>query len=1296
VRGKITLVFASLFLCLTFCIESIAQTTNATLSGTVSDSSGALIPGVSVKATNTGTGIVNTTITNEAGAYNFASLQTGSYTITVELTGFQTQTLTNFALGLSQQVRQNFTLTVASVGTTVEVNAAADTILSTTSSSVGSVLPEFQLRELPTGDRNVMELLRGVGGTGPTEGVIDGFFGGNRTSAVNVTRDGFTVGAGRYDQGTFATAYTSSDLVEEVKITTGTVDAEAGRGSGQVQMVTRSGTNQYRGSIFWNNRNSAFDARDWFANFNRTSADWENRNQFGARLGGPIIKNKTFFFFLIDEQRFVRKENFVGTVFTQEARNGIFRFFPGVDSRNAQQTNPTVDLAGNPVRPSPTAVLQSVNVFATNDPQRPGYDPSGYIQKVLLARMPLPNDFTVGDGLNTAGIRFMRRYYGLDVNTGETYDTNNRDQLNVRLDHNFNSANKLSFVTTYEYAFNNTTTGGIEQWPNGYNGAIRKRPQLYSLSFVSTIGNKVNEARWGYRGHDIAQWAPWYVGRERDRGEASTEAGREAFALLPQYKGVPMQVVPSIGPSNVTQGFMNFSAGFGSTRGSWSPLVTWADTLSWIHGAHSFKTGFELRQDGSEGWNDNNFTPYATLGAGGFNAPIDTTNFPQLTANNATQARNLLYTLSGSIDRIQQGFDLTSSTGTLKFLGYQDGVKLKSRHWRANEITTFFKDEWKLSSTLTVNLGLKWEYYGVPYEVNGLAGRPVGGLSAFCGVGCGGLTTVELVGKHSPSPEKKLFNNDWNNFGPAVGFSLSLPSLGGSTVLRGGYGVNYSGNQFSGVMGAGGLDAGGGTLPGLAGISGGNGLSYRPGTDYWNLVNAPVPFLPQFQPLRAVPIDDPRDLTMNIYEPNRRVPYIQNFNLSFQRQIASNTILEVAYAASKATKLYDRIELNNPKIFETPFLEAFKVTRAGGNHPLFDQMLRGLNIPGAGVVNGTTVTGSSALRRYTSTRTFLANGNVFALADFLNRNTSITGKGGGFIRNGGFPEDFLTFNPQFAGAGVNGNSGSSIYHSLELKVTKRFSSGFSNESTYTWSKTIGSTPSSRDPRNRNLDRAVTSFDRTHVFVSNGAFQLPFGANKRFLNGAPGWVQRIAGDWQIGGLMRLASGAPLTLTSGDDFRTVSQTQSTVHLLGEMPDGKISFRNDGRLPSFWDGLVQTNSANDPNSAIVTTTDTLRNSYSGRAILDASGNVLIVNPQPGEVGSVGLRTLRGPSRFELDMNMVKRVRIDETRQLEFRADVVNILNHPVFDNPNVNINSASFGLISGTSSPPRRFTIGARLNF
>src|SRR5439155_9061086 len=138
------------------------------------------------------------------------------------------------------------------------------------------------------------------------------------------------------------------------------------------------------------------------------------------------------------------------------------------------------------------------------------------------------------------------------------------------------------------------------------------------------------------------------------------------------------------------------------------------------------------------------------------------------------------------------------------------------------------------------------------------------------------------------------------------------------------------------------------------------------------------------------------------------------------------------------------------------FLDAFNTTRAGGNAPLFDQMLRSLNIPGAGVVNGTTVTGSAALRAYTATRTFIANGSIGQLADFLNRSTNVTGKGGGFVRNSGlFPENFFVLNPQFQTVTLNSNPGSSTYHSLQLQVTKRLSHGFTNSTSYVWSRTLG-------------------------------------------------------------------------------------------------------------------------------------------------------------------------------------------------------------------------------------------------
>src|SRR5215831_2171172 len=343
----------------------IAQTSNATLGGTVSDASGALIPGVMVTATNTATGIVTSVLSNESGTYQFASLQTGTYKVSAELSGFQTQIYNNVVLGLSQQVRLNFMLQVGTLAQSVEVSVAADTLIATTSSSVGSVLPETAVRELPLGTRSVMDLVFTAAGTGPqgytTAG--EGNFAGGRISQTNVTRDGFVVSDGRYSFGAWSATYTSPDLVEEVRVITAPVDAEGSRGAGQVQMVTRSGTNQFRGSAFWTNHNSALDASNWFNNFNGIKKDYNNRNQFGARFGGPIFKNKTFFFALIDEQRDIFKQTAVGTVLTSLARQGIFRFFPGADSQNITQNNPTVDRNGNPVKPASATDLQQFSVF---------------------------------------------------------------------------------------------------------------------------------------------------------------------------------------------------------------------------------------------------------------------------------------------------------------------------------------------------------------------------------------------------------------------------------------------------------------------------------------------------------------------------------------------------------------------------------------------------------------------------------------------------------------------------------------------------------------------------------------------------------------------------------------------------------------------------------------------------------------------------------------------------------------------------------------------------------------------
>jgi len=1330
---------SAVLFCLLLSVHIFAQTSNATLGGTVSDASGALIPGVSITATNTATGIVNTVTTNEAGAYQFPNLQTGTYNVTAGLPGFQTQTRNGIALGVSQQVRLNFTLQVGSVAQTVEVSVAADTLIATTSSSAGEVLPEYKLRDLPLGGRGVLDLLKTTGGVGPTEGNFGGFFAGGRLDTVNVTRDGFNVTDGRYNYGAVTSTYTSPDLIDEVRVIAAPVDAEYGRGAGQVQMVTRSGSNQFRGSLFWTNRNSALDASNWFNNFRGVRKDYENRNQFGGRFGGPIIKNKTFFFVLVDEQRYIIKEDFVGAVLTPLARQGIFRFFPGVDNQPATALNPTVDRNGNPVRPATaTGDLQQFNVFTKpdgtpRDPFRPGFDATGFIQKTLLDRMPQPNFYDncgpslTGlncDGLNTAGIRFTRRIDGFDLAGSNGNDTN-RDQWNTRIDHNFNAKNKLSFTYTWERGRNMASQAFITEWPGGYNGLNAKDPRVLTLSLVSTLSPSiVNEFRLGRKTEYKYSRSPFYVGRpagftpEEEKVETGAES-KDLFALLPKYNGIPLQV----GTTLFTRNFFNWTAGQGDNRSANSPALTIGDNLSWTKGTHAFKAGGETRFSRSFSANDSGLTPIARLGPGGVAVQgIDNIAIPGLTGNNQNLARTLLTDLAGSVNSIEQGFDVRDPKNPV-FKGYGDGVKFRLRDWRTKDFSMFFKDSWKVHQDLTLNLGVAYYYFGVPYDQLGRPGAAVRGERGLCGLACGSLTTVEYVGKNSPNPNRQLFNDDWNNVAPSVGLSWSLPWLGkDKTVLRAGYGISFHGNNLVNVVG--GPEAYAGSLPGAFGGSGGAGFSYTQGP-YLSLANLTLPIPLARRPLEPIALDGPRGDTMQGATQNRVSPYTQNFTLELQRELSRNLTLTVGYIGTKSTKLWHAMPLNVVEIYRNGFLDAFNTTRSGRDAALFDQMLMGLTIPGAGTVNGTTLTGSAALRAYTLTRGFIANGNVGQLADFLNRNTAITGKGGGFVRNGGLPETFFVRNPQFNQVRLHGNPSNSTYHSMQVQLTKRLSHGFTTQGTYTWSRALGATDSDntlndfinpRDPNNRAIDKSLLAYHRTHSFTANGTYELPFGPGRKFLANGPGWVERAIERWQFGAIFNRVSGRPLDITA--PVSSVWQNLvggppaipfNTPNIVGDFSKniGKVVKAPDG--VTYVPGLT---AVPDPTTAAVTSLQGLNGALVNKAICPGAngvctGPVVLVNPAPGQVGNLGLRWIEGPAFLGFDVNLIKRIRIGETKEFQLRVDTVNVLNHPNFGYSNdrltqgnptridLNIDSSTFGRITSATGS-RRFTFEARVNF
>jgi Carboxypeptidase regulatory-like domain/TonB dependent receptor len=1210
------------------------QSTNASIAGNVIDPAGQAIPNVAITAENTGTGITLTTVTNETGVYTFPSVQPGNYRLTADVAGFRKYVYENVTVNVSARLSLNFALEVAGVTQEVEVTTSSDSPLLASTASVGGVINGKELQDLPLPDRDVLGLVL----TQP--GVIGSNFGGSRIEALNVTRDGINVMDQRIDLGVNSIVTPSTDLIEEVRVITAPVDAQFGS-SGQVQMLTKSGTNQFHGTLFESNRNTALTANPWFNNLLGIPRDDLIRNQFGGALGGPIVRNKTFFYFLYDAQRQVTRDNVTSTVFTAPARRGDFRFFPGVLNGNADAAVPTVDLLGNPVMPArATGPLQSFNVFS-RDPNRLAADPSGTVQR-FISSMPEPNNYRFGDGLNTAGYTWRRR------------DTNDADQANIKFDHLLNERHHLSVSYSYE---NDRAINGFmaQQYPTAPGGKITYSAGFYSLNLVSTISQSLlNEFRAGAQRARYRFYAPWEL-----------EGGASFLPRTPRggsYIPVLNLVTAPVAIDNDPQGRI-------------SPLYQYADTLNWQRQRHAMKMGGEIRLRSSNGFNSFDVMPRAYLGSGGVAVSgINPQRIQGLGANTST-AQNLLVDLSGSVDYVVEAFNSSGAPN----LVYQAGVG-KQRTWGQREFSLFFQDDYKVKPNLTLNLGLRYDYFGVPWEANGKAAALVKGAAGLFGLSgtswadlyspghiSGSLTEVQLVGKNSPNPNAQIYNDDWNNFAPVVGLSWGLPWFGeNKTVLRAGYSVAYERNGLRLI------DVVSGDEPGLN-------LDLAFATNqYFDLSRLQLPFTITDKPLSTVGLDD-RFRGAFAFDENLRTPYIQNWNLSIERDLPASSTMMMRYVGSKGTKLIRSVNINESNIFESGILDAFIATQRGGNAPLFDRIFRGLDL-GLGPINGSTVTAAASLRDNANTYFYFADNNVGAFANYLNTTADFTGERGGLLRNGGLAENTIVGNPQFSRANFVGNLSNSTYHSLQLEWNKRLSHGLIFDTNYTFSKTLGDEEadneflenSLRNGRDRHLDKRPLTFGVAQVFRNSGTYEVPFG------------------HFQIGTILNFFSGQPISFSTG--VSSFNQNSDQPDLVTSLSKGTGTVVKGPNGVRYFSGLHQ---VDDPAIGRLTSQQQLNEYSSLFALADSSGKLVAVNPTPGRNGNMAYGYLQGPGSFRFDLNILKRFRLHESLQLELRADAINVLNSPVWGNPDTNINSTDFGRITSAGGS-RIIVLNGRINF
>jgi hypothetical protein len=1396
---------ATALLCFALSANTFAQTSNASVGGFVQDPSGAYIPGVTITAANTQTGVVATAVTNESGAYNISSLLPGVYRLTAELPGFKTQAFNDVQLGASNAARYNFTLEVGALSDSVEVTAERTALIAESSPTIGQVLTEDRVRDLPLVTNNVLDLMKTMPGV--RGGIYSSAttFAGISASAVNTTRDGLSVQEGRYAYGVGSTTLMNPDMVGEFRVILAPVDAETGRGNGQVQILTRSGTNQVRGSVVWNVRNSALDANTWSNNkqivrgvWTPAKQNWQNAHEYSVSLGGPIKKNETFFFFLWDQNIERDRTQMRPVVLTDCARNGIFRYWEGYQNGNINQqaanlstANPiiqTVDSFGNPLRPatnpngSPyTGQLRHFSVFGPllNTPQRPdcsdaivqqgapwdvnrtGMDPAGFSQR-YLGHMPRANIFDGGDGLNTAIHQWQFAGHGTG-NLNTAYGTNfqaDHHQANLKIDHILNARHKVAVNGSYQVVPNDyiPVSGPLLQWPGGYLSKTLRKPRVLTVNFTSTLSSSLlNEARWGYRANWHYVWAPWEVPNEKDRDVPLS-------FMLSGRNGIPIVYNPATIASTATGGgnltTVAFTCATGcAQQGNYTPLWQYADTLSWTKGKHAFKSGVDVRITFTKGYE----TPTAPIpkafGGAGQNPMQRFRNnpaMPGLVSNNETVANSLLYFLSGSLNNAQMYYHIYDSLNP-QWNSFLDHTrKLTWAH--QNDWSVFFKDDWKVHPSFTLNLGVRYEFYGAPYEHSGLTPTPVGGGIAMLGVSgrsfeewlrpgnpvdLNRLMQIELVGPNSPNPSRGLYKNDWNNIGPAVGFSWQLPWFGaGKTNIRGGYQMSYAKpSNLAALVNGIFLNPGFSNLAQTTGPLDGT---------YFDLRNLSpeIPITPATQPLQPIPLTKPNQ-NISAFDWNFTTPYIQNFTLSVTRDITRDVNVDVRYIGTRGLKLDGNWNLNIPNVYYNPrLLDALERTRRGEDDPLFDQMFLGLNLnPNVRgcdpsnlsaictPVNGTSIRGSQHLRLNSTFRSDLANGNYQALSNSLNTyngigsgasgtvNFGVAGERGtvlkranlGFNVPGGcslqttstcganipanmvvpaglFPANWITANPQVNNANYYTNTGKSEYHSLQLQSTVRATRALTFQGTYVWSRALALAASGyTNPADRALDYNLATNHVTHDFRANGTFSLPFGPGQLLFRNASGWVARTIEGWQASFIINANTGQPASIGAN----TALYGNGVPDIAGDFPVKPFSDLNwNGDFGDYFGSRFA--QVRDPQCDQIASD--LRPYCTLQAVTDAQTNqILLQNPKPGSRGTLGQKTIELPGAWAFDAAMAKSIQITESKSLQLRMDATNVLNHPLIGNPNLDLNSTTrFGSIQSKGNQRREFKAQLRFNF
>jgi hypothetical protein len=1285
------------------------------ITGLVRDEQGAVIPGADVTATHVDTNTKYLAVTGDQGRFRLPLVRLGTYEIAVELTGFNRAVVQDILVETGSTADINVTLQVGSIQQEVIVTGGAvQEIVNTVDAELGSVVDKQQVLDLPLNGRNASHLAllqAGVFFERSPDGQGDKLIiHGQRHRSLNITLDGVDT----QDNLNRASSIMldsplmelSAEHVQEFKVVTGISNAEYTRGGSHISAVTRGGSNDWHGSVFWFHRNDVFNANDFFNNSTGTPTPKLIRNQFGGSFSGPIVKDKTFFYFGYEQLRESRGIAVNRTVWTQQARQGVFRYLDGL--RNTPE-----NVAANP------DLVRSVNLldcgsgpqsilgrdclderFDSSNP--PTFDP--LVSGPVMALLPLPNNSDLGDGLNYGGFRFN--------SPSLTF----LHKPAFRIDHAFNQRHTLYFSFNYnDREIQGDFINGREP-PYPGQEALGLRNTLtrsYAAAFASTLSPSViNEFR------------------------AGAIFGENSF-LRNQPFNTPEYTL------DFDDIYDPYDPGGGDTA-RLNRTYNVRDVISWIKGDHQIKAGFEWRRRYVNNrslfqlvpeidFNDSDNPP--DFSGSDMRKMAGASNSPNSTDRN--NAEELLNNLIGAIGDSEIRYNATSPTS-----GFVEGA-FQRRIYQNHEFDWFLQDNWNVSPRLTLNLGLRWEYQGVPDELQGMALMPVGGFDSVFGVSgqegffnpgvLSGSPCSILDEPTDPTDDnaralvtgcatkydyggafhgKPFYDTDKNNFGPVIGLAWD-PMGNGKTSVRAGFRISYQQDVFSIIDGN---------------IDDNEGLRV---TQICNPVddqcinnplflrevtaeNSPNGQIPDFEVPASRTIFDSTAQDFRTFAPGLATPYYQEWTLGIQREIIPNWALDVRYVGNRGVKQrrvgdYNEMNVNTyDPITGMTFLESFVIAQnnlacnldAGKDSSGFADNT-GLSCIIPNPLMADLIAGDSS--RLDSTGDLVDALTYNEVGDFIwhltvdetSRPSSGQSRirGGSFwgqVLQGRFPVNFFNANPFVGSARSMINDGSSTYHAVEIEMRRRFSRGFTFQANYTYGKSLAdydgdSNTLLNDTRPSSVIYPKASRQETmprHLFNVNWLYELPFGPGKRFVN-SNNVAGIILGGWNFGGLINYRSGRPLSFYSGigSFHRSAISDDNTVTLAYDVSHEQIrelTGRQDIGGGIFWWDPCMSSQLN-------------AECASGAAVPG-----LFDLPEPGTLGELGESTVFGPSAFSLDFNLRKITRIGETTTLEFRWEVFNALNNVSFANPATSVFSASFGQILRTVRNPRLMQFALRLNF